>query len=73
MNYAKAAKGPKTKDYMLKSLNSKAEVELGHKLSDDEALLLSNKFSFNHVYDCTEKVNFFKFRSSYIDFIYVFV
>ena len=63
MNYAQAVGGPKTKDYMRKSLNCKAEVELGRKLSDDEDQLLSKKFSIDHVYDCTEKVNFIRFRS----------
>ena len=56
MDYSQAVKGSRTRLSMLSSLNSRAEVELGHKLSSDHISKLSKKFSLHYVFDVTEKV-----------------
>ena len=56
MNFAKAVKGPRTRSYKLNFLNSQAEVELGHKLSNAEISQLANRFSIDYVFDTSERV-----------------
>ena len=56
MNFSLAVKGVQNPSSMLALVNSRAEVELGHKLSDAEISKLSDNFSFNTVFDATNKV-----------------
>ena len=58
MSYSRTVKGPITRGFMLNSIHSTAEVELGHKLSTLEVSKLSEKFSVSHVYKITEKVSY---------------
>ena len=56
MNYAKAAKRPKTRTFMSNILQSKAEIEFGFELSTVEVSRLLKRFSIDYVFDVTEKV-----------------
>ena len=67
MNFAQALKGPLTRGSMLNSIHSRAEVELGHKLSKDEISKLAQKFSLDYVFYASEKVILYnKYIISYI-------
>ena len=63
MYFAQAVKGPKTRSFMLNTINSKAEVEVGHKLSTDEVSKLTQRFSIDYVFDATERVRLFDINS----------
>ena len=56
MDFSKAVKGTQTPQSMLKSINSRAEIELGRKLLDEEISELSKKYSLQYIFDTTEKV-----------------
>ena len=67
MNFAQALKCPLTRGSMLNSMHSRAEVELGHKLSKDEISKLAQKFSLDYVFYASEKVILYnKYIISYI-------
>ena len=56
MDFSKAVKGTQAPQSMLKSINSRAEIELGRKLLDEEISELSKKYSLQYIFDTTEKV-----------------
>jgi hypothetical protein len=56
MNFAQAVKGCSRRSSKLQSINSAAETELGRRLTQDEILSLSNKFSVELIHNHVEKV-----------------
>ena len=74
MSYSRAVTGPRTRGFMLNSIHSTAEVELGHKLSTLEVSKLSEKFSVSHIYEITEKVSYklYSIPPSFFNFQYGF-
>ena len=56
MNFSKAVKGQTTRSVMLNTIQSKAEVELGHKLSNGDISMMSKRFSNDYISHNIEKV-----------------
>ena len=74
MNYAKAAKRPKTRGYTLNGIHSAAEVEFGFELSKEVVSKLLQRFTIDYVFDATEKVCFlFEFEHWLIFVLYSMV
>ena len=56
MNFSHAVKGCVTRGSKLNSIHSRAEIELGHKLSGGDISNLAKRFSIDYVFHTTEKV-----------------
>ena len=56
MSYAQVTRGRKTRGFITQSLQSKADLELGRKLSPEELTKLSERFSLETVFNSCEKV-----------------
>ena len=67
MNYAQAARGHHTRVGVTMAIQSQAETELGRKLSKEEEIFLSTKFSPCSLLDEIKKVG----RFNKIVFIYL--
>ena len=67
MNYAQAARGHHTRGGVTRAIQSQAETELGRKLSNEEEIFLSTKFSPCSLLDEIKKVG----RFNKIVFIYL--
>ena len=67
MNYAQAARGHHTRGGVTRAIQSQAETELGRKLSKEEEIFLSTKFSPPSLLDEIKKVR----RIKKIVFIYL--
>ena len=62
MSYSQAVKGQMTGVSVLQRIHSRAEVELGHQLTDEELSILTDKFTINRAFECTEKVRHFMYH-----------
>ena len=69
MDFSKAVKGTQTPQSMLKSINSRAEIELGRKLFEEEISEISKKYSLQYIFQTTEKVIIVKSFSILMVFI----
>ena len=69
MDFSKAVKGRQTPQSLLKSINSKAEIEFGRKLLEEEISDISKKYSLQYVFHTTEKVIIVKSFSILMVFI----
>ena len=56
MSYAQVTKGRITRGFVSQSLQSKADCELGRKLSTEELAKLSERFSLDTVFNSCDKV-----------------
>ena len=56
MSYAQVTKGRVTRGFISQSLQSKADFELGRKLSPEELARLSDRFSLDTVLNSCDKV-----------------
>ena len=69
MDFSKAVKGRQTPQSLLKSINSKAEIEFGRKLLEEEISDISKKYSLQYVFHTTEKVIIVKLYFEFLWFL----
>ena len=56
MSYAQVTKARRTRGFITQSLQSKADLELGRKFSQEELNKLSERFSLDTVFNSCEEV-----------------
>ena len=62
MNFAQAARGTRTREGMLREVDSQSEIELGRHLDGPERNILMSRFPIEVIVRCIDKVsNIFKY------------